>query len=194
MRRVRSPIRANPGPIRISLALDNYPRPEPTALRDLRGRLRGPAGRLGRTRHDPDRELDRRPGRGHSYALARVRRCISSARPFCRSTFSCSRFQAPASRICRTVHSHVHALGQCRNIIRRHELKPVVASDTAGVGARGRRSGRQEPRRARDQARRPKSTGCRRSLPTSRTRRTTRPASSCCRRMRAGRRRATGRW
>ena len=32
----------------------------------------------------------------------------------------------------RTVHSHVHALGQCRNIIRRHGLKAVVASDTAG--------------------------------------------------------------
>jgi len=32
----------------------------------------------------------------------------------------------------RTVHSHVHALGQCRNVIRRHGLKPVVASDTAG--------------------------------------------------------------
>ncbi len=33
----------------------------------------------------------------------------------------------------RTVHSHVHALVQCRNIIRRHKLKPVVASDTAGA-------------------------------------------------------------
>src|SRR5208282_368000 len=33
----------------------------------------------------------------------------------------------------KTVHSHVHALGQCRNIIRRHKLKPVVASDTAGA-------------------------------------------------------------
>jgi prephenate dehydratase len=32
----------------------------------------------------------------------------------------------------RTVHSHVHALGQCRKIIRRLGLKPVVASDTAG--------------------------------------------------------------
>src|SRR5208282_6864256 len=32
----------------------------------------------------------------------------------------------------RTVHSHVHALGQCRKIIRRHNLKRVVASDTAG--------------------------------------------------------------
>jgi prephenate dehydratase len=32
----------------------------------------------------------------------------------------------------RTVHSHVHALGQCRNIIRRLRLKPVVSGDTAG--------------------------------------------------------------
>jgi prephenate dehydratase len=40
----------------------------------------------------------------------------------------------PGARIedLRSVHSHVHALGQCRNIIRRHKLKPVVASDTAG--------------------------------------------------------------
>ena len=40
----------------------------------------------------------------------------------------------PGARIedLRTVHSHVHALGQCRNIIRRHRLKPVVSSDTAG--------------------------------------------------------------
>jgi len=40
----------------------------------------------------------------------------------------------PGARIedLRTVHSHVHALGQCRNVIRRHKLKPVVASDTAG--------------------------------------------------------------
>src|SRR5579871_2737275 len=32
-----------------------------------------------------------------------------------------------------TVHSHVHALGQCRNVIRRQKLKAVVASDTAGA-------------------------------------------------------------
>ena len=40
----------------------------------------------------------------------------------------------PGARIedLKTVHSHVHALGQCRNVIRRHKLKPVVASDTAG--------------------------------------------------------------
>ncbi len=32
----------------------------------------------------------------------------------------------------KTVHSHIHALGQCRKIIRRLGLKPIVAGDTAG--------------------------------------------------------------
>jgi prephenate dehydratase len=32
----------------------------------------------------------------------------------------------------RSVHSHVHALGQCRNIIRRLGLRALVAGDTAG--------------------------------------------------------------
>ncbi len=32
----------------------------------------------------------------------------------------------------KTVHSHIHALGQCRNIIRRYGLVPHVSSDTAG--------------------------------------------------------------
>ena len=32
-----------------------------------------------------------------------------------------------------TVHSHVHALGQCRKVIRAHGLQPVVAGDTAGA-------------------------------------------------------------
>jgi prephenate dehydratase len=30
------------------------------------------------------------------------------------------------------VHSHIHALGQCRKLIREHGLKPVIAGDTAG--------------------------------------------------------------
>ncbi|MGQ0623830.1 MAG: prephenate dehydratase [Sporichthyaceae bacterium] len=33
----------------------------------------------------------------------------------------------------RTVHSHVHALGQCRKVIRRLGLRPIVAGDTAGA-------------------------------------------------------------
>ena len=32
-----------------------------------------------------------------------------------------------------TVHSHVHALGQCRKIIRAHNLTPVISGDTAGA-------------------------------------------------------------
>jgi prephenate dehydratase len=31
------------------------------------------------------------------------------------------------------VHSHVHALGQCRKAIKAHKFKPVVAADTAGA-------------------------------------------------------------
>ena len=33
----------------------------------------------------------------------------------------------------RTVESHVHALGQCRNIIRKLGIKAIVAADTAGA-------------------------------------------------------------
>ena len=33
----------------------------------------------------------------------------------------------------RTVHSHVHALGQCRRFMREHGLTPVISGDTAGA-------------------------------------------------------------
>lgn len=33
----------------------------------------------------------------------------------------------------RTVHSHIHALGQCRRIVRMNGWKPVIAGDTAGA-------------------------------------------------------------
>lgn len=32
----------------------------------------------------------------------------------------------------REVHSHIHALGQCRSFIRKHGLVPVIAGDTVG--------------------------------------------------------------
>ena len=52
-------------------------------------------------------------------------------------TFLPIRFQLlglPGARLSdlTSVHSHVHALGQCRKIIRELGLKPVVAGDTAG--------------------------------------------------------------
>jgi prephenate dehydratase len=36
-------------------------------------------------------------------------------------------------RTIRTVESHIHALGQCRSVIRKLGVKPVVAADTAGA-------------------------------------------------------------
>jgi prephenate dehydratase len=33
----------------------------------------------------------------------------------------------------KSVHSHIHALGQCRKIVRKHGWKAVVAGDTAGA-------------------------------------------------------------
>ena len=42
---------------------------------------------------------------------------------------------APGARLgdLAEVHSHVHALGQCRAALRKHGLKPVVHADTAGA-------------------------------------------------------------
>jgi prephenate dehydratase len=41
----------------------------------------------------------------------------------------------------KTVRSHVHALSQCRKLIRKLGLKPVVAADTAGAAAELAQSG-----------------------------------------------------
>ncbi|UDY23354.1 prephenate dehydratase [Nocardioides sp. Kera G14] len=41
----------------------------------------------------------------------------------------------------RTVHSHVHALGQCRNLIREHGFTPVISGDTAGSAREVREAG-----------------------------------------------------
>ena len=46
----------------------------------------------------------------------------------------------------RTVESHVHALGQCRNVIRKLGIKAVVAADTAGSAREVAESG--DPTRA----------------------------------------------
>ena len=93
----------------------------------------------------------------------------------------------------KTVESHVHALGQCRKIIRKLGIKPVVAADTAGSAREVARGRRQDPRRHRVAARRRdlwRSTSWPR---TSRTKRTTPPASSCWRAKPNGRRAAAGR-
>jgi prephenate dehydratase len=46
----------------------------------------------------------------------------------------------------RTVESHVHALGQCRKFLRRHNIRPIVVADTAGGAEDVARAG--DPTRA----------------------------------------------
>jgi prephenate dehydratase len=41
----------------------------------------------------------------------------------------------------RTVHSHVHALGQCRQVIRDHGFAPVISGDTAGAAREVKEAG-----------------------------------------------------
>ena len=62
----------------------------------------------------------------------------------------------------KSVHSHIHALGQCRKYIRKNGWKPVIAGDTAGAA---------KPRWRRSWP--PRSTGSTSSSATSRTPTTT---------------------
>jgi prephenate dehydratase len=41
----------------------------------------------------------------------------------------------------KTVHSHVHALGQCRKVIRELRLRPIISGDTAGAAREVAESG-----------------------------------------------------
>ena len=44
-----------------------------------------------------------------------------------------------------TAHSHVHALGQCRKIIREHGLRPIISGDTAGAAREVAEAERPDP-------------------------------------------------
>ena len=52
---------------------------------------------------------------------------------FLRIQFSLMALPGATVDTIRTVHSHVHALGQCRKVIRELGLTPVVSGDTAGA-------------------------------------------------------------
>ncbi len=88
----------------------------------------------------------------------------------------------------RTVRSHVHALGQCRALIRELGVTPIVAADTAGAAAELAKSGDRQTAVIALGSWPAGSTASPRCGRTSRTRRTTRPDSSCCRARRASRR------
>ncbi|MEJ7634173.1 prephenate dehydratase [Aeromicrobium sp.] len=55
------------------------------------------------------------------------------AEHFLRIQFSLLGVPGSSLETIRTVHSHVHALGQCRKIIKRHGLTPMISGDTAGA-------------------------------------------------------------
>ncbi len=55
------------------------------------------------------------------------------AEHFLRIQFSLMARPGASLESIRTVHSHVHALGQCRKVIRRLGLRPVISGDTAGA-------------------------------------------------------------
>ena len=93
----------------------------------------------------------------------------------------------------RHVHSHIHALGQCRKIIRKLGAAAHVAGGHGGLGARGRRGGTIRPAPRLRRGSRARSTGSTPSPPMWRTRPTTRRASSSCRRLRPCRCPATAR-
>ncbi len=87
----------------------------------------------GRARHDPDREFARRPRRRHPPPAADLRP------PHHRRALPADPFPAhgaegrDAQGHSQSVHSQIHALGQCRKIIRAHGWTAVVEGDTAGA-------------------------------------------------------------
>ena len=164
-----------------------YPRLRAAALPDLRGRVRGRAHRQGRARDDPDREFGRRPRRRHpSPDAANLGACTSSAEWFLPVHHQLMAPKGASLKTIKTVESHVHALGQCRNIIRELKVKAVVAADTAGSAREVSEAG-DKTRAAIASALaaenlRPEDP----QAQTSRTRRTTPRASSCWRASRNG--------
>ena len=93
----------------------------------------------------------------------------------------------------KTVESHVHALGQCRNIIRKLKVKAVVAADTAGSAREVAERGDKTLRRARLASRRRNLWPRYSRRGRGRRRAATPRASSCWRANRNGPRTATAR-
>ena len=92
-----------------------------------------------------------------------------------------------------TVHSHVHALGQCRKLIRKLGYRPTFTADTAGAAAEIAERGDTTQAAIASQLA-AETYGLRVArAPTSRTPSTTRRASSSLRASRSGRSAATGR-
>ncbi|WP_030483479.1 prephenate dehydratase [Nocardioides aequoreus] len=63
------------------------------------------------------------------------------AEHFLRIQFSLMALPGATLDSIRTVHSHVHALGQCRRVIRELGLRPMISGDTAGAAREVAESG-----------------------------------------------------
>jgi prephenate dehydratase len=63
------------------------------------------------------------------------------AEHFLRIQFSLMALPGASLEGLRSVHSHVHALGQCRRVIRQLGLRPVISGDTAGAAREVAESG-----------------------------------------------------
>jgi prephenate dehydratase len=105
-------------------------------------------------------------------------RCTSSANISCRPFPPDGAAGHEAIAEIKTVHSHIHALGQCRKYIRKNGWKPMVAGDTAGAAKLVSEKG--DGTMAALRRRSPRSSIisiCSRNM--SRTRNPTSPVSSC---------------
>ena len=152
---------------------------------DLRGLLSGGRVRRGRARHDPDRELARRPRGGHPSPAADLR-AVHHRRVFHAGAPPASRRARRArSDELEVVQSHVHALGQCRTHHPRARRFGRGRGRYGGLGALRGGARRSEARRARPAAGRRDLRPRHPARRTSRTRITTPRASSSCRARRA---------
>ena len=116
-------------------------------MRVVRGRLRRRRGRRRRPGDDPDRQLDRRPGRRHPPLPARLRPAHHRRALPAHPVRADGGARARPSTTIRTVHSHVHALGQCRKVIREHGLHAGDLRRHRRRRPRGRRGRRPDPGR-----------------------------------------------
>ena len=123
-----------PGANSHQVCLQHYPEAEALAcasFEDVFAAVEGEDER--RPGDDPDRQLDRRPGGRHPPLPARTPGLHIVAEHFLRIRFHLLGIPGAKLDEIKTVHSHVHALGQCRKIIREHDLTPVISGDTAGA-------------------------------------------------------------
>ena len=203
---VRRPLRGTMKPVTTSTTRRiAYQGPAPTPHQVCKGTT--PTGRLpqcvvrgrlrsGRVRgRGPGDDPDRQPRSPAGWPTSTTSRPAPGlhivAEHFLRIRFCLMGVPGTTLGTIRTVHSHVHALGQCRKIIREHGFTPVISGDTAArpeVKVRRPHPGRDLAPLAADIY------GLEILAGTSGTRSTTPRASSCSPASSSRRHPATARW